>query len=255
MLPRETIELSDHYAPALVPPPPVRRGVCARCRSLIAPGYRHCYRCSRQPSHIDVIVPVALSVARGAWHKALRGYKDAATAPTRGELTAGLAAVLARFLHDHELCITERLNCAAFDLVTIVPSKRRDRDTVRTITQRCPQTSSRYFPLLEPHRPPPRSHLYDPRTYRAEPEAADASILLIDDTWATGATAQSAAAALRKAGATTVALVVLGRHVNPARLEQANALDALPPFRWDRCVLDQAAAPRSSSSHASTSLR
>jgi orotate phosphoribosyltransferase len=40
-----------------------------------------------------------------------------------------------------------------------------------------------------------------------------ASILLLDDTWTSGGTAQSAAVALKRAGARSVAVVVLGRHV------------------------------------------
>jgi hypothetical protein len=40
-----------------------------------------------------------------------------------------------------------------------------------------------------------------------------AGILLIDDTWASGASAQSAAVALKQAGARAVAVVVIGRHV------------------------------------------
>jgi adenine/guanine phosphoribosyltransferase-like PRPP-binding protein len=38
-------------------------------------------------------------------------------------------------------------------------------------------------------------------------------ILLLDDTWTSGGTAQSAAVALKRASARSVAVVVLGRHV------------------------------------------
>ena len=41
-------------------------------------------------------------------------------------------------------------------------------------------------------------------------------VLVVDDTWVSGGSAQSAAAALKLAGARRVAVVVLGRHVNPA---------------------------------------
>lgn len=36
----------------------------------LRPGYRYCHRCSRQPGGIDLVVPVAPSLARGAWHQA-----------------------------------------------------------------------------------------------------------------------------------------------------------------------------------------
>jgi hypothetical protein len=43
-----------------------------------------------------------------------------------------------------------------------------------------------------------------------------ADVLVVDDTWVSGGSAQSVAAALKLAGAGRVAVVVLGRHVNPA---------------------------------------
>jgi hypothetical protein len=40
-------------------------------------------------------------------------------------------------------------------------------------------------------------------------------VLLADDTWVSGGSAQSAAVALKLAGAARVAIVVLGRHLDP----------------------------------------
>jgi hypothetical protein len=255
VLPREVIALSDRYAPSLIPPPAVRPGVCARCRNLMAPGYRYCFCCSRQPSNLDAIVPIALSVAGGAWQHALPGYKDAASTDTRNELNDAARAVLWRFLHRHEICISARVGIDRFDLVTTVPSKRGKRDAVQAIVARSGSASSRYQRLLNAHRPPPRPHRYAANTFLAEPEAAGASILLIDDTWTTGATAQAAAAALTAVGAAAVALVVLGRHVNPMRVRTSPDAAEEAPFTWDRCVADQAAEPRCSASQVSTSLR
>jgi hypothetical protein len=49
----------------------------------------------------------------------------------------------------------------------------------------------------------------------------------MDDTWVSGGSAQSAAAALKLAGACRVAIVVLGRHVNPADPSSVRFLAAL----------------------------
>jgi adenine/guanine phosphoribosyltransferase-like PRPP-binding protein len=46
--------------------------------------------------------------------------------------------------------------------------------------------------------------------------ADGADVLVVDDTWVSGGSAQSVAAALKLAGARRVAVIVLGRHVNPA---------------------------------------
>jgi orotate phosphoribosyltransferase len=62
-------------------------------------------------------------------------------------------------------------------------------------------------------------------------------VLLIDDTWTTGASAQSAAAVLKQAGARTVAAVVIGRHLNRGWHENDQRLRRLPrPFDWSRCA-------------------
>lgn len=67
-----------------------------------------------------------------------------------------------------------------------------------------------------------------------------ADVLVVDDTWVSGGSAQSAAAALKLAGARHVAIVVLGRHVNPAHPSSARFLAALDDegqgrnFSWSR---------------------
>ena len=60
-----------------------------------------------------------------------------------------------------------------------------------------------------------------------------ASVLLVDDTWVSGASAQSAAAALKLAGARHVAVVVVGRHVNPADRWAGPLVAGLTPARYD----------------------
>lgn len=52
-------------------------------------------------------------------------------------------------------------------------------------------------------------------------------VLLVDDTWVSGSSAQTAVAALKAAGARRVALVVLGRHVDPADPRSAEFLRRL----------------------------
>jgi hypothetical protein len=100
-------------------------------------------------------------------------------------------------------------------------------------------TRDRYRDLLTPA--PLASELG--RTASAERYRSAAlwgeNVLLIDDTWTTGNHAQSASAALKAAGAGSVAVVVLGRHLNvgygdtAAYVEQAK----LRRFGWDLCVI------------------
>ncbi|MDR0945221.1 MAG: phosphoribosyltransferase [Bifidobacteriaceae bacterium] len=79
---------------------------------------------------------------------------------------------------------------------------------------------------------------YDPAMFRAEVKAD--RVLLVDDSWATGANVQSAASALKRAGARHVAALVVGRLLRPAGWPPALAfltkhavLDQ--PFDWSLC--------------------
>jgi orotate phosphoribosyltransferase len=77
--------------------------------------------------------------------------------------------------------------------------------------------------------------------YRAtQATTGDPAVLLIDDTWTTGGHAQSAAIALRDAGAAKVAVVVLGRHFDrtfgsgETYYQQAKSRT----FSWDSCCVE-----------------
>ena len=75
----------------------------------------------------------------------------------------------------------------------------------------------------------------DPNSNRfiSERTGPGASVLLLDDSWVSGASAQSAAAALKRAGARHVAVVVLGRHVDPADRLSAPLAARLAPRGYD----------------------
>jgi orotate phosphoribosyltransferase len=62
-------------------------------------------------------------------------------------------------------------------------------------------------------------------------------VLVVDDTWTTGANAQSAAGALKTTGAGRVAVLAIGRHVNPEWKGNRARLRALPPFSWETCAV------------------
>ena len=68
----------------------------------------------------------------------------------------------------------------------------------------------------------------DPGWLRVDGPVAGADVLVVDDTWVSGGSAQSAAVALKLAGARRVAIVVIGRHVNPDDPRSARFLADLP---------------------------
>jgi orotate phosphoribosyltransferase len=71
----------------------------------------------------------------------------------------------------------------------------------------------------------------NPGWVRVDDPVAGGDVLVVDDTWVSGGSAQSTAAALKLAGARRVAVVVLGRHVNPADPRSAALLTALASDR------------------------
>jgi hypothetical protein len=73
------------------------------------------------------------------------------------------------------------------------------------------------------------------------------AVLVVDDTWTSGAAVQSAASALQLAGAKVVAAVPIARFIDPNfNVEvQRPLLDHLrkTPFLFDTCCLEASASP------------
>ncbi|HTX33112.1 MAG TPA: hypothetical protein VMD09_17160 [Solirubrobacteraceae bacterium] len=220
-------------------------GVCTRCFNL-TDGYEHCYACTRQDAVLDAVAPISYSVAHEQLHHALAAYKRSTGAAAR-RLGAQLAAVLWRYLDSHEPCLARAAGVEGFPIVTTVPSGEAARDgehPLRWMVGEAIQiTRGRHARLLQrsSNQVVPRS--FSPDRYVAERSLCGEPVLLIDDTWTSGASAQSAAATLKAAGAGVVAAVVIGRHVNREWHENDRRLRALPRFDWSRCALCVPAAP------------
>lgn len=234
-------ELSDPYANFMLSP---RRGgsVCSECFNL-TDGYGRCYACAHGGRCLDAMSPISYSVAGEQLHHALAGYKRSSGRVAR-RFAFGLAAVLWRFLAIHEWCLARAAGVQTFGLVTTVPSSRPDPEAPQPLDE---MVSALVGPVRERYarvlRRTPISvdpHRFSPGKYACDRDLDGAAILLIDDTWTTGSNAQSAAAALKAAGAEKVAAVVIGRHVNREWRHNDHQLQALPlPFDWGRCALCQ----------------
>lgn len=231
-------ELSGPYENFMLTPAP-GAGVCDRCFNLTE-GYNECYACTRHTSALDVVAPISYSVAHEQLHHALASYKRL-FGPAGRRLTIQLAAVLWRYLELHEACVARAAGVAAFPIVTTVPSgdpARDDAHPLREIVAEIVSTTrDRHRRLLRRSALDVAARTFAPDKYAAEQALSGQAVLLIDDTWTTGANAQSAAAALKRAGADRVAAVVIGRHVTREWHQNDRHLRALPPFDWRRCVL------------------
>jgi len=232
-------ELTELYTNFMLGP---RRGpdVCTRCFNFTR-GYELCYACAHGQQRLDAMVPISYSVAREQLHHALARYKRL-TGEVSRRLAIELAAVLWRFLADHERCLAAAAGVEALELVTTVPSGDRDRDQHhplrRVVGEVIGVTRARHERLLKRSSAQVPTREFDERRFQAIRRLDGEPVLLIDDTWTTGASAQSAAAALKSAGAGRVVAVVIGRHLNREWHENDRRLRGITqPFDWSRCGL------------------
>lgn len=246
-------ELSAPYSNFMRGPRP-GPDVCSVCFNL-TDGYGRCYACAHGGRWLDVVAPISYSVAGEQLHYALASYKRLSGTAAR-YFALGLAAVLWRHLAAHERCVARAAGVDSFPVVTTVPSSDAGRGQPqaleRLVGELVGPVRGRFERLLRRTAAPAEPHRFSPDRYEPVADPAGRAVLLIDDTWTTGANAQSAAAALKSAGAGPVAAVVIGRHVNRGWHRNDHHLRGLPaPFDWDRCTLC-AGAPGSSPSAATS---
>lgn len=240
-------EASEAYERAMRNIVAAGSGICRVCWGFIDPDYETCYRCDSQLDSLDAVVPITYSEHLGQMHLALRNYKDGSTAGIRRHDAIRLAAILWRFLRDHERCVARAAGVDAFDLVTIVPSSSPERNkhsAFAELTSWIEPIKLRLQRTLEPTGKV-EGREFDADRFRSIADPSGKAVLLLDDTWATGDHAQSAAYALTAAGAQKVALVVIGRHVRrdfePVRGSGETCGDILDglseDFDWTTCAV------------------
>jgi hypothetical protein len=232
-------ELTAVYGNFLLSP---RRGagVCEVCFNF-TDGYEQCYACAHGEQRLDCVVPISYSIGHEQLHHALASYKRR-EGETARRLRAELAAVLWRFLLAHEPCVARATGAGTFPLVTTVPSGSAERDAAHPLRHIVGDvvgpTRNRHEQLLTRSDVACAPRAFSAQKFRVTRQLRGEPILLIDDTWTTGASAQSAAAALKDAGAGPVAAVVIGRHLNREWHENDRRLRGITrPFNWERCVL------------------
>jgi hypothetical protein len=235
-------ELSDRYTNFMLNPlPPGSGDVCPICLTFTN-GYPLCYGCSGQPQHAGAVLPISYSVHFGQLHTSLRAYKRGDASVAR-RLQLELAAVLWRFLELHEACLARHLGIDEFELVTTVPSGSRERDEVqplrRIVGDLVAPTRGRYERLLVRSLEDVADRVVDLRKYEATRELDGENMLLVDDTWTSGASVQIGAGVLRRAGAGAVGALVIGRHVHAEYRNNQERLDSLNrPYRWNQCAFE-----------------
>jgi hypothetical protein len=160
----------------------------------------------------DVVVPISYSVKGTALAADLWRYKSW-PAPSARARTSVLALLLA-FLHDHGACVWRHGGMPVPGRLAVVPTGCGRPGPHPLLELASPYLRLRPAGLVL--RAGRQGRDLNMHRFRADQAVAGAGVLLLDDSWVSGASAQSAAAALKLAGARHVAIVVLGRHLDPA---------------------------------------
>ncbi len=199
-------------------------GVCRICfGATTSPWYQHCYQCEKiqRRAHgllADLVVPITYRNGHEGQHsRDLRMYKKN---PASEAARKNLAVLFRDFCVRHIRCVKKTAGVASFTHVAFVPStknpgqahplqtllaptvrslRRIDLGVNRDVSPGAREFHQEWFLLDE---------IPDPR-----PQTA---VLLVDDTWVSGARAQSAAHRLKQAGAHKVVTVVLARQLEPS---------------------------------------
>ena len=176
----------------------------------------------------DVVAPVGYAVRGGPLAEDLRRYKsERAGADEAAAAAARLRERLAAFLADHGRSVWAAAEMPSGPAaVAVVPSGQGRPGThpLVSLVRSCVD-----LPALDVAVAAPDAHTrgVNPGWVRVTDRVDGGGVLVVDDTWVSGGSAQSTAAALKLAGACRVAVVVLGRHVNSADPRSAAFLESL----------------------------
>jgi hypothetical protein len=205
---------------------------CRTCRGPAGAGFARCYQCELALSQVggllaDAVAPIRYAVRGGPLAEDLRRYKSDGAAATAGAAAAArLRELLTAFLARRGPLVWAAAGMAAGPTAAaVVPSGqgRLGAHPLAALVRSCVDLPGVRLSIV-----PAEVHGrgVNPGWVRVDDPVAGGDVLVVDDTWVSGGSAQSVAAALKLAGARHVAVIVLGRHVNPADPRSAALLAA-----------------------------
>lgn len=190
---------------------PVRepRVTCAVCATPVA-GYSHCYRCNdhRQTSGTaDLVAPLTYAIAGRQSGYVMRGYK---AQPPVAEHRAIMAMLMIVGIADHADCAARILDAelSHWAVVPSLPAKAGPHPLRELVAGAAGGAEV----TLTAHKSPKDPRALSASHFRTDDVLPPGShVLLMDDTWTGGGHVQSAALALRAAGAECVSVLVAAR--------------------------------------------
>jgi hypothetical protein len=206
----------------------------------VRPGFARCYQCDRHLAAggrllADAVVPISYAVKGTPFAEGLWRYKSRLGPDPSAQ--GSLLALLLVFLSDHGPCVWRHAGMPVPLQLAVVPAGSGRPGPHPLLGLLSPALRLPVCSLAL--RPGRQGRDFDPGRFAVTGARPGAGVLLVDDTWVSGASAQSAAAALKRAGIGPVAVVIAGRHLNPGDPLSRPLVTALSPDRYDpyRCAV------------------
>lgn len=201
---------------------PAQPGLCVVCSTPVSEGYLRCRACSQigpSPGRIgrssemaDRIAFLTYAVEGGQAYSVLRGYKKPSV---QDRYWTAAATWVVWFLGRHGHCAQELAGSATAGWAwATVPSARSGRTGEHPLHFIVRQVWGKTYPearLSLSAGAEGQGRGYDPGKFTADAVVPGSHVILIDDSWTTGANVQSAATALKAAGASQVSAMLLAR--------------------------------------------
>jgi hypothetical protein len=195
----------------------VREPMCT-CRVCATPvgGYPLCWRCRGHQSFsglADLVVTLAYAIDGTESAAVLRNYKNHPLRRERERCGSIVGEVLRLGMFLHERCIGAVVG-QAVSARAVIPSLT-SRLGVHPIMSIAESLGLVGDVVLKPALDVRCDRVVDAEKFVVEGAVTGRHILVLDDVWTTGSNAQSAALALRRAGAAAVSVMVIARWLNP----------------------------------------
>jgi len=209
-------------------------GHCGVC-SLPVSNYPNCFQCNQ---HLNSRLPLANRVGSLIYavepdsqaYKTVRNYKGAHPGPG---LVQTMRQLLAVGLRGHSRCLLAISGIP--DLAWAVVPSRQQRTVLRDIVVGFSKNPAREVGISPVGVPPVRE--LRPGAWNVA-GAVGRHVLVVDDSWVTGASSQSVASALKSKGAEQVSILTVARVLKPTLPEIKKFVDHDLPrltYDWRRC--------------------
>jgi predicted amidophosphoribosyltransferase len=210
----------------------VVRAPLRTCRICATPidGFALCWRCrehQRITGLADLVAPLIYAVDGSESAALLREYKNHPARSTRQRRSSQIGDLLRLAMSSHHDCFGAAVGIPVSQCV-VIPSLTF-RPGMHPMTAIAESLGLVGGGVLMPALDARCDRVVCADKFTVQPAGAVASrhVLVIDDVWTTGSNAQSAAVTLRRAGATAVSVLVIGRWLNSRNDVSARFVDEL----------------------------